>query len=300
MFFFSGLVKLNYSGPWTVKDVWETGGWEPHVDQLSWQRYEIAAAVTAALNDKEKPAAGEEEPPTGEVNNSTKDNESQNSVPVPTVQVKPVPISPTKLPQDGSSERTRSISGSPTSTSAAITRKLTSHVVGRQPPIITDPELQRDFLLRLSKLPWTEQRKIKESFDSVFNVKKVRKADKQMDNSSRHSCMPTRLDLKQVGKSIKSAKGKKGNPHKTKDESSKFEIIRGTLSGEWETEHSFVCSVCGIEYDDVLEIMHHKWEAHPHCLVTHVSLRQNVHRPPALLYPQVTAHTSSLITQMEG
>ena len=52
-------------------------------------------------------------------------------------------------------------------------------------------------------------------------------------------------------------------------------------------EHSFVCSVCGIEYDDVLEIMHHKWEAHPHCLVAHVSLKHNLQRPPALLYPQV-------------
>ena len=59
------------------------------------------------------------------------------------------------------------------------------------------------------------------------------------------------------------------------------------LTGEWEIEHTYMCSVCGIEYDDVVEIMHHKWEAHPDCLVTHVCLKHDLQRPPALLYPQV-------------
>merc|ERR1719410_746419 len=68
----------------------------------------------------------------------------------------------------------------------------------------------------------------------------------------------------------------------------------GKLNGEWEIEHSFLCSVCGIEYDDVLEILHHKWESHPHCLVTHVSLKEGIVRPPALLYPQVGPSTIHL------
>ena len=41
----SGLVKLNYSGGWSVRDVWESGGWEPRADQLTWQQYELAAAL---------------------------------------------------------------------------------------------------------------------------------------------------------------------------------------------------------------------------------------------------------------
>jgi hypothetical protein len=41
----SGLVKLNYSGSWSVRDVWESGGWEPRPDQLTWQQYELAATL---------------------------------------------------------------------------------------------------------------------------------------------------------------------------------------------------------------------------------------------------------------
>ena len=40
-----GLVRLNYSGSWSVKDAWEAGGWEPRPDQLTWQPYELAAAI---------------------------------------------------------------------------------------------------------------------------------------------------------------------------------------------------------------------------------------------------------------
>ncbi len=44
-FYGAGLVKLNYSGSWSVRDVWEAGGWEPRPDQLTWQQYELAAAL---------------------------------------------------------------------------------------------------------------------------------------------------------------------------------------------------------------------------------------------------------------
>ena len=175
---------------------------------------------------------------------------------------------------------------SPTTAAAAVTRKLTSQVVSRQPPLITNPQLHRQFLLKLSKIPWTEQIKIKASFDGTINPKKVRKVEKHSENNFKHPTMPTKLDLKQVGKSVKYSKGRLKNSQPAV-KSAPFALVLGTLSGEWEAEHSFVCSVCGIEYDDVLEIMHHKWEVHPHCLVTHVSLKHNLQRPPSLLYPQV-------------
>jgi len=113
----------------------------------------------------------------------------------------------------------------------------------------------------------------------------------------RQGPLPTKLELRQVGRSVKYMTAQErsiaaaanhtasGNGGGLTEPPAAPEL--GTLSGEWEAEHSFVCSVCCVEYDDVLEIMHHKWEAHPHCLVEHVSLKENLLRPPALLYPQV-------------
>ena len=176
---------------------------------------------------------------------------------------------------------------SPTTTATAVTRRLTSQVVSRQPPLITNPQLHRQFLLKLSKIPWTEQIKIKRSFDGIINPKKAKRADSLPEASFKNPAMPAKLDLKQIGKSVKYSKGRTKGPQVKLEATPPFAPVLGTLAGEWEAEHSFVCSVCGIEYDDVLEIMHHKWEMHPHCLVTHVSLKENLRRPPSLLYPQV-------------
>jgi hypothetical protein len=34
-------VKMNINGPWTTKDVWESGGWEiGSSEYLTWQKYE--------------------------------------------------------------------------------------------------------------------------------------------------------------------------------------------------------------------------------------------------------------------
>merc|ERR1719336_3565462 len=64
-------------------------------------------------------------------------------------------------------------------------------------------------------------------------------------------------------------------------------LENGVMAGEWEQEHSYMCTVCGVEYDDMMEILHHKWESHPNCLVAHVNVRGNVVKPPNLLFPQV-------------
>ena len=60
--FVSGLVKLNYSGPWSVKDVWESGGWEPRPDQLSWQKYELAAAISSTIKEHVSTRTGDKQP----------------------------------------------------------------------------------------------------------------------------------------------------------------------------------------------------------------------------------------------
>ena len=62
----------------------------------------------------------------------------------------------------------------------------------------------------------------------------------------------------------------------------KYDVI----NGEWETEHNYMCSACGALYDELREVMHHKWEAHPYALVAHISLREE---------QQVLLHSFSLI-----
>ena len=211
-----GLVKLNYSGPWSVAEVWENAGWEQREDQLTWQQYEVAAA--------------------------------------------------------GGDQRDRG----------------QGRQAARKVPFIMDRKASRQFLVKLSTLPWSEQRKIKEKLDQTLVVKKSRRSEKLVDPTIRQSGLPARLELRQIGKSIKYMKAQEREAVKEMiGHSIEKELVHGELSGEWEQEFSFVCSVCAIEYDDVLEIMHHKWEAHPHCLVTHVSLREGLQRPPTLLYPQV-------------
>ena len=196
--------------------MWESGGWEPREDQLTWQQYEVAGA------------GGERE------------------------------------------------------------RQGRQVVSARRAPLITDRKASRQFLVKLSTLPWSEQRKIKEKLDQTLTMKKSRRSEKLVDPTVRQSGLPARLELRQVGKSIKYMKVQEREAIKEIiGHSVEKEVVHGELSGEWEQEFSFVCSVCAIEYDDVLEIMHHKWEAHPHCLVTHVSLREGLQRPPTLLYPQV-------------
>ena len=202
-----------------MSDVWESAGWEPREDQLSWQQYEVAAAGGAE-------DAGRQ------------------------------------------SRKGRRRSG----------------------PLITDRAASRQFLVKLSTLPWSEQRKVKEKLDQLLTGKKVgKKSEKLPDSMTRQSGLPARLELKQVGRSVKYMKAQERSAVRVGG-SEEDQITVGQMSGEWEQEFSFVCCVCAIEYDDVLEIMHHKWEFHPHCLVTHVSLREGMRRPPALLYPQVDAN----------
>ena len=56
----------------------------------------------------------------------------------------------------------------------------------------------------------------------------------------------------------------------TRADSLKYDVI----NGEWESDHNYMCSACGALYDELREVMHHKWEAHPYALVAHISLRE--------------------------
>merc|ERR1711936_1231852 len=62
----------------------------------------------------------------------------------------------------------------------------------------------------------------------------------------------------------------------------------GSLNGEWESHHDFMCSTCAIVYDELREVLHHKWEAHPYCLVAHITFRMDLKLPPMnMMYPQL-------------
>jgi hypothetical protein len=74
------------------------------------------------------------------------------------------------------------------------------------------------------------------------------------------------------------------------DFKSKNSQSTGHLNGEWELEHDFMCSSCGEIFDELREVWHHKWDAHPRCLVAHVTLPriENIYLPPHnLIYPQL-------------
>ena len=47
-------------------------------------------------------------------------------------------------------------------------------------------------------------------------------------------------------------------------------------------------NLCFAVYDELREVLHHKWEAHPYCLVAHVTLRRDLTLPPSdMMHPQL-------------
>ena len=167
-----------------------------------------------------------------------------------------------------------------------LTENLTTQIVGRRAPIITNTAMDRQMVMSMSKMHWTEQRFVKQRIDTNLAVKRNKRLSVGGEGI-RQSNITSILDLKQTGKSVKYMKQVEreslGNPVIEGEEV----MVKGSLSGEWELGHSYMCSVCGVEYDDMMEILHHKWEAHPQCLVSHFSVRDNVTKPSDLMYPQV-------------
>merc|ERR1712024_207075 len=91
------------------------------------------------------------------------------------------------------------------------------------------------------------------------------------------------LDLKQLGR-----RRGGGGIAKNKSTMISSSVQANKLNGEWESHHDFMCSTCAIVYDELREVLHHKWEAHPYCLVAHVTLRRDLTLPPSdMMYPQL-------------
>ena len=94
------------------------------------------------------------------------------------------------------------------------------------------------------------------------------------------------LNLKQLGKSIKYMtinerevlKLEKAKQLKSKEKADKKagQTKESGLNGEWESFHDFMCTSCNIVFDELREILHHKWEAHPYCLVAHITFRRDL------------------------
>lgn len=199
-------VKMNISGQWSTKDVWESGGWEIGTDHLTWQKYE--------------------------------------------------------------------------------SRWNTEN---------------RRFLQSMSHLPWPEQRRFKQVFDQSLSSKVRLKKKDECEFASREKrgmaakkqTVPHILDLKQQGRSIKYMTNTEREELRKKLakqelENEKADPVHGHLNGEWESQHDFMCSTCAIVYDELREVLHHKWDDHPYCLVAHVTLEENLRLPPSgMIHPQL-------------
>ena len=157
-----GLVRMNYSGQWTVKDVWETAGWQPKDDQLSWQSYEVLASVNSDLEAFEKSIHHEEKNETDSeqqlecaISNDTSSTNGVLEATTPQVlankpeffsknnDVTRLSSSSNSAPSPKGREGLRLTSHQPpppppSPSAAAITRKLTSQISDRQRPVISN------------------------------------------------------------------------------------------------------------------------------------------------------------------
>ena len=194
--------------------------------------------------------------------------------------VQSVPVKTTNVP----------VSRPRQSLAQSVARQLTSVLVGRQNPVITNDTVDRRLVQHVSQIPWNEQRMVKRAFDSILTSRKQRKLSVDNVHSVRQSGLPSKLELRQVGRSVKYMKvqEREALSSEEKRRGEEVKVKQGMMSGEWEGEQRYLCTVCAAEYDDLQEVMHHKWESHPFCLVAHATYQNGEVVPPALCYPQVT------------
>lgn len=152
-------------------------------------------------------------------------------------------------------------------------------------------------LSKMSHLSWAQQTLFKDAYDHLKKPtpSSSLQAPPSIKEVKRKVNLFQGLHLKQVGKSVKymtinerEQKAKLKAKEERRLLASNKEEEEGFLNGEWESPHDFMCSSCAIVYDELREILHHKWEAHPYCLVAHVTLRQDLQLPPSnMMHPQV-------------
>ncbi len=156
----------------------------------------------------------------------------------------------------------------------------------------------RLFLQRVSTLHWSEQRKLKEVYDRSLQTRASSSKRKRLLSSSsaeaadesrrekKKQALPLWLGLRQMGRSIKymtqaertkAVRALKRTEEKHRRQREAREArVQGELNGEWEFGHDFTCTVCCATYDELREVLHHKWDAHPFCLVAHVTLGHSI------------------------
>ena len=133
-------------------------------------------------------------------------------------------------------------------------------------------------LNHMSKISWSQQRTFKDCYDSLNP--RLDQGQVPVPKVSRRMILAQGLDLRHE------KKGKIASQKPFKE---------GFLNGEWENPHDFMCSSCAITYDELREVLHHKWEAHPYALVAHINLRRDLNLPPSnLMHPQVGRNLSRL------
>ena len=218
---------MNYSGDWTVKDVWETAGWEPKDDQLSWQSYEVLASINSDLEQSESPHSRLLASPVNgtsskSLNSSAipqSEHKDNSDVLVNNLGLTRTRNSPAK-PSNGATSSPAALTSA-----SALTRKLTSQITDRQRPVISNNQVQRNFLYKLSSISWAEQRMVKESFDSTITPKKNKRLDKSFDSQQqfKNPAMPSRLDLRQIGKSVKYSRNRNRHNGEEKIKTEKLE-----------------------------------------------------------------------------
>eukprot|EP00095_Tigriopus_kingsejongensis_P012720 maker-scaffold43_size480169-snap-gene-1.18 protein:Tk12720 transcript:maker-scaffold43_size480169-snap-gene-1.18-mRNA-1 annotation:"PREDICTED: uncharacterized protein LOC100574986 isoform X3" len=148
----------------------------------------------------------------------------------------------------------------------------------------------RKFLHALSTFSWHEQHMFKVIFDQSLAKNRARRrtlSPTDTEAPKKRSSLLQGLDLKQLGRSVKYMSAAELEERKKQKPSREYRYV-GDFNGEWENEHMFMCSVCAQVFDDVTEVMHHKWDAHPYCLVAHVTMQAKLHLPPnGMMYPKL-------------
>ncbi|TRY79698.1 hypothetical protein TCAL_08328 [Tigriopus californicus] len=153
----------------------------------------------------------------------------------------------------------------------------------------------RKFLQGLSSFPWSEQQKMKVAFDQALTKNRSRKRTLSCSDSEsacpaksvkKRSLLLQGLDLKQLGRSVKYMTASEFEDRK-RNAPKEYRYV-GDFNGEWENEHVFMCSVCAEIFDDLREVMHHKWDAHPYCLVSHLTMQAKLNLPNnGMMYPKL-------------
>ncbi len=148
----------------------------------------------------------------------------------------------------------------------------------------------RRFHERMSFLPWPVQQRFKDVYDNCVDSKgSATQSTSHEDIAGRgYKKLMNGLELKQTHRSVKYMTAAEREDRAAELAEAREVRIVGEIRGEWELEHVFMCTTCAEPYDELREVLHHKWDAHPYCLVAHVTILEKVNLPPLkMIHPQL-------------